>query len=150
MQRGTRWSYGLLAVPCLCGCLYDRDDRCGRHQQYVNGICVCDEGYTLGERECVAGAEMDAGGAPVADAQVMGDAADDAGVREPYSGQREPCVSSDDCAGFDATYCNPVLSICMVPDCTEDSCDPGYMCFDLSMFAPGEPTVCLHPSDIPQ
>jgi hypothetical protein len=64
----------------------------------------------------------------------------------PPTGQGESCSSSADCQSFDATFCgvgDPRGATCWVPDCTDDSCEPGYMCFDLSQLLPGAPKACV-------
>ena len=64
----------------------------------------------------------------------------------PPTGQGEHCSSSADCAGFDATFCgvgDPRGATCWVPDCTDGSCEPGYMCYDLSQLLPGAPKACV-------
>lgn len=142
MQLANWRPFAWVVAICLSACLYDRDDRCGAHQELEDGICVCVEGYRLSGNAC---AELvDAGAAPedAGDPQDAGD-----GARPPYSGQKEPCTSHADCAGYDATYCNPLIMKCLVEGCTETSCDPGYMCIDLGMYIPGEPKVCLDPAD---
>jgi hypothetical protein len=67
----------------------------------------------------------------------------------PPTGQGVACESDDDCADFDATFCSvgsPFGVVCLVPDCVDDtSCSPGYTCFDIGMFMPGMPKVCLPP-----
>jgi hypothetical protein len=64
------------------------------------------------------------------------------------TGQGETCTSQDDCKGYDASYCtigNPFGVTCAVPNCSENSCAPGFMCMDFSMFAPGTPKLCTEP-----
>lgn len=64
----------------------------------------------------------------------------------PPTGQGESCSSSADCSAYDATFCgvgDPRGATCWVPDCTEHSCEPGYMCFDLSQLLPGAPKACV-------
>jgi hypothetical protein len=148
MRLGKRRPRGWGALICLSGCLYDADDRCGEHQDYKDEMCVCAEGYTLKENVCEEiPAPPDAG----EDAGEQGDAGTSQdGGRLPYTGQKEPCTSHGECAGFDANYCNPIFRVCQVQGCTESSCDPGYMCIDLGMYVPGEPAVCLDPSDVMQ
>jgi hypothetical protein len=144
MQRGEPLS--VLVVACLSGCLYDADDRCGEHQAYKQGMCVCMEGYVLRGTACEEDqTPPDAGSLPDDDG-----GADEDGARQPYTGQKSPCTSHASCAAFDATYCNPLFGVCQVPGCTPTSCDPGYMCVDLSMYVPGEPKVCLDPADAPR
>ena len=61
------------------------------------------------------------------------------------TGQGEHCESSTDCKGFDASFCgvgDPRGATCWVPNCTDQSCAPGYTCFDLSPYIPGAPKVC--------
>jgi hypothetical protein len=140
-QRPIYW----VVLSCLSACLYDRDDRCGEHQKLDEGTCVCVEGYVLAGTTCEetaappdagSGAEDDGGG-PISED----------GGRGPITGQNEPCTAHASCAGYDATYCNPIIGKCQVQGCTDTSCDPEYMCIDLGMYIPGEPKVCLNPAD---
>ena len=62
--------------------------------------------------------------------------------RRPYTGQGIPCESTATCTG-DARFCSSFLRTCLVPDCTEGSCDPGYTCFAAGEFMPGTPNVCV-------
>jgi hypothetical protein len=138
---------GVLVLCCLSACLYDADDRCGEHQEYVHGICVCADGYVQKGSACEeVPAPTDAGST----SDEEGGMAPSDGGRAPYTGQKAPCTDHASCAGFDAKYCNPVVHTCLVRDCTETSCDPGYMCIDLGMYIPGEPKVCLDPADFPR
>jgi hypothetical protein len=60
------------------------------------------------------------------------------------SGEGQPCTSQNDCAGFDATFCDVfVTGSCLVRDCTvtPDSCSAGKECCDLTNF--GLPTLCI-------
>jgi hypothetical protein len=109
-------------------------------------MCVCTDGYALKGNAC---AEVEAPHEADAGPEQQGNNADDGG-RRPYTGQKEPCTSDANCAGFDATYCNLLVGQCQMQGCTETGCDPGYMCIDLGMYIPGEPEVCLDPADFPQ
>ncbi|MET0340461.1 MAG: hypothetical protein ABW252_05635 [Polyangiales bacterium] len=62
------------------------------------------------------------------------------------TGQGKTCRSSDDCKGLDASFCgvgDPRGATCWVPHCTDLSCAPGFMCFDVSAYLPGAPKVCV-------
>jgi hypothetical protein len=145
MRSGRRRPFNWVVLASLSACLYDSSDRCGANQDYQDGICVCSDGYTLRENECVAPlAPPDVGAEPDEDGAIAGN---EDGGRPPYTGQKEPCTSHANCAGFDATYCNPISGKCQVQGCSDGSCDPGYMCVDLGMYIPGEPKVCLDPAD---
>lgn len=56
--------------------------------------------------------------------------------------QRQPtglgmsCETSEDCAGTEATYCDPYFLTCLVENCNveENNCFAGYQCCDLSAF----------------
>lgn len=64
----------------------------------------------------------------------------------PPTGQGKICSSSADCEGLDASFCgvgDPRGAICWVPDCTPNSCESGYMCYDLSQLLPGAPKACV-------
>ncbi|MET0340549.1 MAG: hypothetical protein ABW252_06085 [Polyangiales bacterium] len=68
--------------------------------------------------------------------------------RKPYTGQKAMCKSDADCAGYDAKYCLTILSVCIVVDCTEHSCDPDWSCFDLSTQLAGLPKACVSNADL--
>jgi hypothetical protein len=60
------------------------------------------------------------------------------------TGEDQPCVSDADCTGFEATFCESlVTSTCLVRGCSvaSDSCFAGKECCDLSAF--GLPTLCI-------
>jgi hypothetical protein len=63
------------------------------------------------------------------------------------TGQGAICTTSDDCKDFDATYCamSPTGKLCVVINCTDTSCSPGYACMDFSAFQPGIPKLCAKP-----
>ncbi|MFT3924483.1 MAG: hypothetical protein QM778_18235 [Myxococcales bacterium] len=137
----SSWLRSALAVAwlgCASACLYDTNNRCGPHEVFKDDLCVCESGFVLNGNACKAEPK-----APVSDAGSDASASAEHG----YTGQLEPCSSNADCAGFDASFCNVKDGYCIVPDCTADSCDPGWTCTDLSMFVPGLPMACTHDAD---
>jgi hypothetical protein len=65
--------------------------------------------------------------------------------RRPPVGQGTPCMSSADCAGTEATFCDTVVShSCLVQGCTlsPNDCFVGWTCCDLSTFGVPAP-ICL-------
>jgi hypothetical protein len=146
MRRGMPGPHGWFVLFCSAGCLYDADDRCGKHQNYQDEMCVCEDGYALEGSSCVEVVAPDA--SDHEDAGADADTSD--GAAQSATGQRVPCSSPADCASYDADYCNVALRVCQVQGCTETSCDPEFLCIDLGMYIPGEPKVCLHPGDAPR
>jgi len=62
----------------------------------------------------------------------------------PPSGLRMACASQDDCAGYEASYCETAQShVCLVSGCqvSADTCFVGWTCCDLTSF--GIPTLCV-------
>ena len=62
----------------------------------------------------------------------------------PPSGQGATCTSDDDCAGYDADYCESFVSgACLKSDCSPelDNCSPGYHCCDFQFM--GLPALCV-------
>lgn len=73
----------------------------------------------------------------------------------PPVGQGTACLSNDDCAGTDASFCDSYVSkACLVPDCSLElsDCFEGWECCDLSGFPlPGVPkTLCGPAGQCPQ
>ena len=62
----------------------------------------------------------------------------------PPTGAGEACESDDDCAGTDATYCDPYFKVCVVQGCSlePDDCFVGFECCDLSEFGVAQP-LCV-------
>jgi hypothetical protein len=118
--------------------MIERSDRCGAHQTFRGGICVCDEGYRLNGTGCTPVSE------PARDAGVAQDA-----QPQGTTGQKAPCSTSEDCAGYDASYCLRLYGVCLVPNCTPDSCDDGWSCLDISVIETGAPPVCIDNEDLP-
>lgn len=171
----------LAVVVLASACLLD-DERCGPNMVLKQGLCMCVEGASVKNNECVI---VDAGGpaptiglgavcsetalctdeaAPLCQTAPSGEryctatgCTTDADCtnsyrciksssvsycRRPSTGQGETCATSADCAKYDATFCSMTLRICMIRDCTADSCDVGYTCWDASQFSAGAPWIC--------
>jgi hypothetical protein len=65
--------------------------------------------------------------------------------KRPPTGRNQPCASDADCAGYEASWCEPIQShTCQVRDCSVDdpkSCFEDSACCDLSSF--GLPRICV-------
>jgi hypothetical protein len=65
--------------------------------------------------------------------------------QRPPVGLNNPCTTTDDCAGTEATFCDQFMThACLVQGCSldPDDCFAGYECCDLSTF--GIPTqICV-------
>lgn len=99
-----------------------------------------------GERYCTSAGCTSSGDCPSGYSCMTGSSP--SYCRRPYVGQEQPCTSSSMCTG-DATFCSPLLSVCMVPGCSDGSCDPGFTCFKASMYSPGTPDVCVKGERLP-
>jgi hypothetical protein len=103
-----------LAAPALVAvaCHIADSDRCDSAMEYVAELNAC----------VAIDTESDA---------PDGDAGADAGGP---TGLMEPCGSQDDCAGYDASFCNLLMepNVCLIPDCTPspDDCPADYFCCD--------------------
>lgn len=76
--------------------------------------------------------------------------ADPVCVRPP-SGLATPCETQDDCATFEASYCETTVGhACLVPACTldPDDCFIGWTCCDLSSFG-FTTTLCVPEGQCP-
>jgi hypothetical protein len=88
-------------------------------------------------------AEMQAS-EPVADGE--GDAP---GCEGPDVGFGDSCATDADCGCAQASYCalmpGQTTGTCTATGCLEDPgvCPDGYGCFDVSIFAPGQPSICI-------
>lgn len=140
MRSWLRPALAVTWLGCASACFYDENNRCGPHEVLEDELCICESGFVLDGNACKAKPE-----APADDGS--GDAGSDA--EHGYTGQMEPCSSSTDCSGFDASFCNTLNGYCIVPDCSADSCDSGWTCTDLSQFVPGLPKACTLDADQP-
>jgi hypothetical protein len=71
--------------------------------------------------------------------------------QRPPTGQSVPCDSAQDCAGYDASYCETIQGhVCLVSGCTQSpgSCFEGWGCCDLSSFGLEE-TLCVPEGQCP-
>lgn len=101
-----------------------------------------------GDRYCTSAGCTDSAQCPEKYQCAMG--ASGSYCRRPYTGQLTPCASSADCAAFDAQACATLLSRCLVRDCPENACDPGFTCFDpATVGGAGLPRVCVDSSVLP-
>jgi hypothetical protein len=141
------------------GCLIDSDDRCGPNQELLEYAeeserCVCVAGTAFnattasceacGENEMAspAGCVCVAGFARVTATEPCTELPPN--VMKP-TGEDQQCSTPADCAGFEADFCdNVVTGTCLVQGCTlaPDNCFTGKECCDLSSF--GLPiTLCV-------
>lgn len=146
---------GLLAPSCLI----DPDDRCGPNQYLLKYAeeserCVCVDGFAFDatSASCVQCGENEmvspTAGCVCVPTHSRATPADPCtplpeGVTKP-TGEDESCMTHDDCAGFEASFCDSFVTFtCLVPNCTlaPDNCFAGKECCDLSSF--GLPTLCI-------
>jgi hypothetical protein len=67
------------------------------------------------------------------------------------SGQGLPCTTSADCANYEASYCEAVMSkTCLVSNCAigEAVCFGAYTCCNISAIAESVPSLCVPPEGI--
>jgi len=100
-----------------------------------------------------AQAGTSATGVGAAGAASVGDAAGAEAACSPMDFFGAPCtdtVNHSEC-GCAADYCaqqpGEAEGYCTATDCLQDPsvCPAGWSCFDVSIFAPGSPAVCLRP-----
>ena len=85
------------------------------------------------------------------DGHACADDGDGTYCKRPPTGQGAPCVSADDCAGFEASYCETIqLRVCLVEGCavSPDSCHVGWTCCDLSALGLDQ-TLCVPDGQCP-
>lgn len=123
-----------LNVPCEVagpGCADETYDTCHAIEG-GEGAGYCTSAGCAASDECPDGyACADEGGEPY--------------CRRPPTGQGVACQSPDDCADFEATYCETFqLRVCLVEGCvlSPDSCHEGWTCCDLSPFGLDQ-TLCV-------
>ncbi|MDF3067761.1 MAG: hypothetical protein K0R38_3362 [Polyangiaceae bacterium] len=66
----------------------------------------------------------------------------------PPQGLGTPCTSGDDCAGFEASYCETVSAqACLVNDCAPDpdKCHGDWVCCDIGLLSQ---SLCIPPSEL--
>lgn len=159
---------GLLAIA-VTGCVSD-EDKCGDDMELadVPGFGKYCVPKVVPMDTSSPGTDT---GMPVPDASVpdAGDASVDTGAAPPCTanadcgegfycdrtftpaeclpnptGQGQPCASDADCAGFDADYCEAMVSgTCLVRDCDPviSNCSEGYHCCDFAEW--GLPSLCI-------
>jgi hypothetical protein len=152
----------LLIAGFATGCSFDAEARCDENMElHGDGVkCVCSEGYAFTASGCVRcrvnevptddgcacrdGYTLASNGrCQPAPKMVDAGSSDDEAPRPP-TGVGEPCDSSEDCAGTDATYCETLVSqTCVVEGCSVEAndCFVGEECCDLTAF--GMPTLCV-------
>ena len=173
-RRLVSFSFWLIALPAVltASCSLDDADACDEHQVLVTRasgqefrVCVCDEahGYVIdsvaghGCKACAKGtvaqngmctkvAETIDAGAPASDDAAMPDAAMSK-PDEPAmpSGLGEMCTGNADCASFDATFCDSVMThTCLVEKCAtgENACPASWACCDFSALLAGL-SICV-------
>jgi hypothetical protein len=78
--------------------------------------------------------------------------------RRPPTGVGEACATSDDCANYEANFCDAMQQKCLMAGCktSPDDCFPGYACCPLSTMGgslPGGPAslpnVCMSTGSCP-
>lgn len=139
-------------------CLIDSDDRCGPNQELLEYaeesercVCVAGTGFDAATQSCVVCGENEMA-SPVGCVCVSGFArTGGAGPCLPSdavlpTGQDEHCEAQEDCAGYEASFCDTLVSFtCLVPNCTvsPDSCSEGKDCCDISALGLGVSTLCI-------
>jgi hypothetical protein len=108
------------------------------------GVPITNCIFTFGEEvepEPVQGGS--AGGTP--------DAGVAPGACEPDAGFGASCTTDADCTCAEASFCGlmpgQTVGFCTATGCNEEPsvCPSDWSCFDISIFAPGEPAICLAP-----
>ncbi len=121
-----------LLLPLAVGSCIGEGDACDENMVFTDGACV----------------PVVPDGGPDPDGGNNGSDEDD----NLPTGMGDNCQSDEDCTG-EAGYCsfNPQAGsgYCTLKDCVEEPNDcPGtYSCFDMSIFGPTLPTVCLNEAD---
>jgi hypothetical protein len=117
-----------IGLPCTS------DDEC----QAPYDFCYTNRGYCTA-RDCVDSSDCPGD-------YVCLDLPDGSGTscRKPPSGEYEPCSGPNDCAGFDAGYCDSYFQLCYVENCSvkPNDCFEGSECCDLSVFGVPNP-ICI-------
>ncbi len=100
----------------------------------------CTQAGCVSSDECFAGFACDTAASP-------------SYCKRPPVGQGEPCASQDDCAGYEASYCEMVQGhVCLVSGCDTDpsvECFIGWECCHAGE-AFGFPTLCSPEGSCPQ
>ncbi len=116
-------------VFATVSCAPSDDERCSEHQRYVEGNCVCEEGYGLAKDkiECVPveddeGTDSESVSEDLGDLSGLGDACD------PDEGQCDDNPAASFCA-FNAMTNE---GKCTIADCVvdDDDCPGGWTCCD--------------------
>lgn len=136
-------TFALILGACVG--LYDPDAPCADDEVLdTRGVCTCPQGQVR-DRQTSACSIPAAAGAPAS----VGDY--DPAATSPPRGLGASCSSHDDCADYDATYCESIqLGQCLVRGCqlAPDDCYQGWECCDLSSFG-FQDTLCLPEDSCP-
>jgi hypothetical protein len=150
-------------LPLLGAVLYGCADtaECSEGQKLENGYCIDDVAAGSGGAGGGGGSKggtpaaggVDPGDAGTTDAAAGGDAApgDCQGNAVEFAAPCTDDVDHSEC-GCPANYCaiSPLMpddGYCTVTGCKEDPsvCPDGWGCLDVSIFQPGQPSVCTKP-----
>jgi len=127
------------------GCIIDKDDVCGAGQVKSSerfAGCMCEPGFVpnadgVGCHACASDEEVRGGQCiPMRADAGAAQTGDDAGPADGTRGQDVACDGPDDCAAYDATYCQMLQApyICLVQGCVsgEHRCAGDRVCCDWS------------------
>lgn len=132
------------ALFWLSGCIYDADNRCGPHQHYGNGQCICDEGTRQNEFRdgCVPCGEHEVGVSTACVCEAGYSRASEGAACMPVSeALGRPCEAATGCSDETYSYCygpSKGEPYCTLTGCTKTAeCGGGFAC-----DTKATPTVC--------
>jgi hypothetical protein len=102
----------------------------------TNGSGYCAKTGCTTSKDCTAGFFCDLTLAPSV-------------CKRPPTGEGTPCASAQDCAQFEANYCESAVSkTCLVSPCSPslNNCDDTHICCDFSFM--NLPTICVNKAAI--
>ncbi len=142
-RRPRRAALPFILVLMSASCVYDADHRCGKHQAYEDGHCVCEPGFGLSEQECVPCGENEVGN-PTGPCECE-DGLVRAAEGEPCTeAMGQSCDADDDCVSTEFSHCQLEGNggYCTKSDCTAggEDCPGSYACNDRS-----DPAFCERP-----
>lgn len=122
-------------IPAGIGTACDATTACADPTYNFCEVGTGSSGYCT-KQNCTASAEC--GGGYACDTRVTPSV-----CRRPPIGAGKICTSATDCAGTEATSCDPVQKICVVEGCSvaENNCFVGMKCCDFSAYGAPKP-VC--------